>query len=122
LVETRARVRVFGGVLFYLPLYVSRDSEEIEMAFSGLHAWTEYRVSLVGLQLVLFVQVWEGAAVDWQSWASLVPRKREPLSPSFPESRRKPLQPPIPIHKYIRTTDKSSLFRNKPRRPDGSPQ
>lgn len=122
MVETRARMRVFGGILFYLPLYVSRDSEEIEMVFWGLHAWTEYRVSGVGPQLVLFVQVWEGAAVDWQSWASLASRKREPLSPRFPASRRKPLPPPVPIHKYTRTTDKSSLFRNKPRRPDGSPQ
>jgi hypothetical protein len=29
---------------------------------------------------------------------------------------------PPSIHKYIRTTDKSSLFRNKPGRPAGSPQ
>lgn len=65
--ENRAKMHVIFkiGVLFELPLYVSRDSEEIEMAFSGLHEWTEHRVLGVGLQLVLFVQVWEGSADGW---------------------------------------------------------
>lgn len=47
------------------------------------------------------------------------PRKREALVARFPLQGENSLPPSI--HKYIRGTDKSSLFRNKPRRPPGSP-
>lgn len=40
----------------------------------------------------------------------------------LPRIQEKATTTPTSIYKYIRTTDKSSLFRNKPRRPDGSPQ
>lgn len=114
---------VFGGVIFYLCLCVSQNSMETEMAFSGATRWTEDRVSGLGFQLVLFVQVWEGAVVGWRPGPAWAFRTTEAGAsvPTLPASRRKPPPPPTSIHKYIRATDKSSLFRNKPRRPGRLP-
>lgn len=82
------------------------------------------RAGLQGFQQqpTLFVQVWaEGGGVSRSLGLALdfLTKEAGGSALSFPLPGENSLLPYI--HKYIRGTDKSSLFRNKPRRLAGSP-